>query len=324
MLSDPRVALALEALERPIAEFRAMVVGTRERIRAHLATGNGAERSRRELGPFASGRIDAVRFAELDRGAMLDAHSRETLQRTAALLDEILAAGNAAHLVDVPRGASMFEEIARAMSGLGRAFAATTLFDLVRAGRYDAARHDVFLEPYPFAWWTRADRSHAPPLVIRVDGAQLHAAPLAELLDGAARFVIVANGDTAPAPLVRLITPGTLVMQTGETSSLVRLASHAGPAVAALVGPEAAWFVHAPQSGSSVWQRLTIEHRPSVAAKKSIGGVSPSQQRDELAQLDALAEQPRISGERLGPFVGDATDQLTSWLLAEAGLSNNS
>ena len=58
---------------------------------------------------------------------------------------------------------------------------------------------------------------------------------------------------------------------------------------------------------------------------KTIGGISPRQQADEIAQLDALAERPMLPDVTIGAAgvteAGDPAERLAAWLLAEAGLS---
>lgn len=325
MPSDPRVQAALDALRRPIAAYRSVAASASERARALLASGGGEERARLELGRFGGTRIDAGRFAELTSGAALDGISRSRLKRAAGVLDDIMVTGDDAFVVELVPGDSLRVVVAHALARLGRAFGASAVVDLVRAGRYEPERHDGILEAYRFEAWSKSDRSHAPPLIVTLDGADLHAGALGELLDGNARIVLVAHGATTPAPLVGLVTPGTLVLQASETSALSPLANHDGPAIAALTEQDAAVFTHDPAAGRALWQRLTITRRPSAEPRKTLGGKSPRQQREELAQLEALAERPALPTSPVDALVptghGDPADRLTAWLLAESGLS---
>jgi hypothetical protein len=326
MPSDLRIQAALDAVRPSIDAYRSTVVAARERVQSLLAidTSDGVSRARLELGSFGASRIDVSLFAELARGAALDSQSRDVLQRTCALLDEIIAAGDDAFVLDVAPGSSLIDDTADRLAVLGRAFGAVHVADSVRSGRFDA-RYERFLDRYSFEWWSRAERSVAPPLVISVNGAALHASGLADLLDGRVRLVLVIRGPSSPVPLVRLVTPGTLVLQTSDLVELARIRGCDAPVVAALVGSEAASFIHDPRGGVALWQRLTITRRAPTSVTKTIGGFSPRQQADEIAQLDALAERPRLPDVTIGAAsvteAGDPAERLAAWLLAEAGLS---
>ena len=325
MPSDPRVQPSLEALRRPIETYRSIVAAARGRVQALLTTGGGADRARLELGSFGGARIDASRFAELRRGTALDPLSRGRLERTSAVLAELDTASDAIFSADVPPGDSLRVVVARALAFTGRAFAAANVVELVRSGRYEPERHDRLLEAYPFAWWSKTEREHAPPIVVTVDGADLCAGSLAELLDVGMRLVLLVRGPNTPAPLVRLVTPGTLVIQARETEAVNRLATSDGPAIAAVFEHDSALFTHDPNAGDALWQRLTIVYHPVGQPKKAIGGVSPRQQQQELLQLAALAQRPALSNGPVEALVpsggGDPADRLTAWLLAESGLS---
>jgi hypothetical protein len=327
--SDARVQAALGALRRPIDAYRSMIVGAAARARELLAGDGGAPRARLTLGEFGGARMDAARFAELAHGAALDALSRARIERAAAVLEELAAAGDEAFVADVARGDSLRVVAARALARLGRAFGAASVVTLVRSGRYEPERHDRLLESLPPEWWSRSERRAAPPLILTVDGADLHAGSLAELLDGAARIVLVVRGACAPAPLVRLVTPGTLVMQAADPAAIARVAEHDGPAVAALVD-DAALFTHDPALGAALWQRLVVARGPTAEPTRSLGGTSPRQQREEMAQLEAMAARPmaaagvtpgEASAQLLAPGGGDPAERLTAWLLAESGLA---
>ncbi len=89
-----------------------------------------------------------------------------------------------------------------------------------------------------------------PPLVIEVEGQDLRPASLAELLEGGQKIVLVVNGPAAPAPLVRLITPGVTVIQTDDPAELSALGAVDGPGIAALMPEGAAKFMHIPGDGT--------------------------------------------------------------------------
>jgi len=300
MPSDPRVAAvasaALADLAAPLERFRSAALAAAVEVRALLATlDTGAdarlERLRAELGPFAAGRIDPARFgALLSGGPGADPATRghveaalETLRTVAARIEEIVA-------VEVPPGGDLRRAAVDALAGAGRAFGAALAVQHARGGWYRSAEHDALLLAFPFAEWNRAERRLAPPLVIQVDGADLRAAALADLLDGAVKIVLLVRGPCAPAPLVRLVTPGTFVMQTGDVADLARVAACDGPAVAALVPEGAACFVHDPAAAAAA--RLTVSHLPADPPRRALGGLSAWQQAEELAQLAALGGCP--------------------------------
>lgn len=322
MPSDARLQSVLATLRNPIATYRSTIAATRERVRALLAIDDGADRAQRELGSFGGSRIDAARFAQLRVGGVLDPLSRQRLQRAEMVLAELDAAGAELFTADVRSGDSLRVVVTRALARAGRAFGAANVVELVRSGRYEPERHDRLLDAFPFEWWTKAERAHAPPLVATVDGADLHAGGLAELMDAGTRLVLLVRGPSTPAPLVRLITPGALVVQTRELTTLARVAEFEGPAIVAVVEQEAALFTHDPEAGSAIWQRLTIGHRPG-GVLKSLAGVSPRQQREELAQLEALAERPALPAAPVEALVpkgsGDPAERLAAWLLVESG-----
>lgn len=324
----PAPVRALAALQRSIAAYRSVVIAAAERARTLRGANGGAERARLELGAFGGARIDAGRFAELSQPSGLDRLARARLTRAAAVLDEIAAAADETlFAIDVPSGDSPRAAVAHAYARLGRGFGAAAAVELVRTGRYDAERHDRLTDSFAFASWSRADRLHAPPLVVSVDGADLRVGALAEFVDGAVRLVLLVRGPSSPAPLVRAITPGTFVAQLPANGSLERAAACAGPAIVALFdgAQDAASFVHDPANGRASWQRLALERRPAAEPKRSIAGISPAQQREELRQLEALAEPPALPTapveSLVAPGSGDPTERLTAWLLAESGFS---
>jgi hypothetical protein len=330
MPSDPRLQPSLQALRVPIATFRSQVASARERVRALLATDGGTEHARLELGAFGGARIDVSRFAELRKGAVLDALSRGRLARASAVLDEIDASDDTIFTVDVAPGDSLRVAAARALAHTGRAFAASSVAELVRSGRYEPERHDRILDAFPFERWSRTEREHAPPLILTVDGADLRAGSLAELLDVGMRLVLLVRGASTPAPLVRLVAPGTLVIQTRNVEALGRVADSPGPAIAAIFEQPTAIFTHDPLAGGSLWQRLSIVDRSLTSGRTSIAGISPRQQREELLQLEALAVRPSLPNAPIDARAlygasgdGDPADRLTAWLLAESGLAND-
>jgi hypothetical protein len=268
-------------------------------------------------------RIDAARFAAIDAGQpALDASARSIVSQALAVLGSHATTANEAFIVDVPPGGSLTDFVAAALGRLGRSFGAAAVVELVRSGRFSAASHAFYLDFYGFEHWGRGERGVAPPLVVVVDGADVRAGGLADLLDASVQLILVVRGPSSPAPLARLITPSTLVIQATDAGSLARLASASGPAVAALVPDGAARFIHDPSGGKGAWQRLTISFRPEPP-RRALGMWSAAQQREELLSLESLSTPPALGDASIesltGSRDGDPVDRLASWLLTASG-----
>ncbi|HKJ02513.1 MAG TPA: hypothetical protein VJ997_08665, partial [Longimicrobiales bacterium] len=131
-----------------------------------------------------------------------------------------------------------------------------------------------------------------------------------------------------PAPLARLITPGTYVVQTADPAELDGLARSRHPGVALLFDqarPEQARFVHDPDAGSTPWQRLSVAHMPE---QPDVGrGRRAPTWLEELAHLQALAKRPLgilADGDGEGPVdEGTPADQLAAYLLSRVDLSGS-
>ena len=335
MPSDERAARALEALADRVTAFRAALAAARDEMREHLESHRGVARDLTQstvvaLGTFAVGRIDARRFgALLADERILSPEGAATLASCADVLDELLARGDALFVHRMPSGALLRGKVDAALADVGRAFAAARVFQSVRRCAPILPAHLSLLRDFPFALWSRAERDLAPPLVIQLDGADLRAEHLVEYLDGAVRIALVVDGPASPAPLVRLIAPSVLVLQTNDATALDALNSATGPAVAALLPEGCAGLLHDPRGGARLDERLTIT-RPSANTKgEPLGWRSPRQARDELAQLDALAELCRaardVSVVVVPPLDGGSqngagsVDAVAAWLLAQAG-----
>ena len=150
---------------------------------------------------------------------------------------------------------------------------------------------------------------------------------LAEFLDGNVKILLVARGATPPAPLVRLITPATFVLQTASEKGLDRFAEFQGAAVAALVPEGCAEFVHDPDAGRELWERIEIVHIPDAAPARAIGGVSAWQMTEELHQLRTLGRARGAEAAEAGsaavsaPAGEEPVDKLAAWLLSQADLN---
>lgn len=334
MPSDPRVAAALAALNQPIAEFRAAVQGALAQADAHLAaqSADDATRTARaavQLGEFGARHLSASRFAGLFPAVLpSDDASQKALGRAIDILRKVSAEGDSLFVAEVTKGRRLGATIDEALAVAGRAFGAIIISELVRGGRYRAAEHDRLLESLEFRAWNKAERRFAPPLVVEVDGADLHAGALLDFADGREKIVLVVRGAAPPAALVRCITPGTFVLQTVDGTGLDRVASFEGPAIAAILSEGAATFIHDPTAGKEPWQRLTVPFLP-VAPAKAVGGSSVWQMGEDLRMLADLARTPftvpGTAGGKGAPAIGagEAVDRLASWLLDSSGLTGN-
>jgi hypothetical protein len=162
-----------------------------------------------------------------------------------------------------------------------------------------------------------------------VEPDDLVPAALGEFLDGQVKIVLLTKGMTTPAPLARLITPGTYVVQTADPADLSGLAASPHPAIALLFDqerPEQARFLHDPDAGESPWERLAVRHLPD---RPEIGrGRRPPRWLEELEHLETLAatQAPATVGAatlaepgapEAAPAPAAPVDQLAAWLLSQ-------
>jgi len=325
--------------------FRSAVSAAHDQMAGYLAahrarTHGHAQVVARELGRFAAGRIDAERFGAMFADAhSLTTESAERVERLVGVLAELLAEGDELFTCEVPAGGDLHAEVERAIAQGGRVFAAVTAFQAVKSGTYRTDRHDEDVRAFPFAKWNRSERVLGMPLVVEVDGADARAEGLADYADGRMAIVLVIRGGSTPAPLVRLITPGTLVVQATDVAELQPLPTFDGPAIAALVSADAARFAHDPRAARSMQGRLRVTHMPLNPPRQPLGTRSVWQQLDELAQLKTLEQLGRsetVAVPQSGAAVvqvavaaeaadtGErSVDRLTGWLLNEAGLAGS-
>ncbi len=336
---DQRVEELLRRFARQRTAFLGAIGSTIDQVRTYLgvhATGNGtrARVVQAELGAFAHDRIDFDRFASLfaDR-EVVDPVAFEIMEQALTTLSNLAAMGDHLFVVKVEPGQGLGGTVGRALSEIGRAFGAARVFELSRTGQYRYSAHARDLGSFPFASWNRTERRMAPPVFVEVAGADVHASGLSEYLDGAQKVVLVVDGECAPAPLVRLITPQVFVTQCGDGGDLERFAAWDGPGVAAIVPESAALFAHDPAAGSRPYDRMTLVRLPERSPRSPIGGLSVAQQVEELDQLRALAERPTVSDSGLGPPGTDVervaaqppvdpVDKLAAWLLRQADLAD--
>ncbi len=324
---------ALAALEPRVDAFHSAVATAEEEIRTFVAHRRGASESRTEqtlgeLGPFAAGRIDPEMFATLVLdGEQLSPESEGVLERAEQILSDF-SMGRDFHHVLVPSGGDLRDVVKDALERVGQVFGAARAVELARSGTFDTDRHAGYLSALTFRKWNRAERQLAPPLVVEVGAEDLLPAGLGEFLDGLVKIVLVTQGPTTPAPLARLITPGTYIVQTADPAELAGLARSPHPGVALLFDeerPGQARFVHDPEAGAASWQRLTVSHMPE---QPDVGrGRRAPTWLEELSHLQALAKQPAMAAAAgngsAAPEPGESAtpaDQLAAFLLSQLDL----
>lgn len=324
---------ALEALGPRVEAFHSAVATAEEEIRTYVTQRRGvseyrAEQALVELGPFAVGRVNPEKFASLFMKVEdLTPEAEGVMERAEEILGGF-AVGNDYHLVSVPKDGDLRDAVKEALNHVGQVFGASRAVELARAELFDPDQHNHFLSTLPFRKWNRSERQLAPPLVVELDSDDLLPAGLGEFLDGVVKIVLVVEGPTTPAPLARLITPGTYVVQTADPADLDGLARSPHPGVALLFDearPEQARFVHDPNAGAAPWQRLTVSNMPE---RPDVGrGRRDPTWLEELAHLEALAKKP-AGGLADDALVAEASeeettsaDQLAAWLLSQTDLS---
>ncbi|HKK07524.1 MAG TPA: hypothetical protein VKA44_01420 [Gemmatimonadota bacterium] len=337
MPSEQRVESALTSFRGPLEAFRSVVARAVDEVRGEL------ERSRRpaaadaageELGALASRLMDPARFGGLfARDVVLDPGAARLMEAAHEALAGLDAADERAFVETVGPEGDLRDAVETGLARLGAAFGAARAAELAREGSAGAEAAAGDLRSFPPARWNRAERALAPPLVVVTPGTALRGGTLSGFLDGAQKLVLVVEGSAPPAPLVRLITPGTFVLQTEDPAELERSAAFDGPAVAALFpeGSGAACFAHDPGAGPALAARLAVRTLPAAESLRPVGPISAAQQAEELAQLATLAATaggeagaPSTNGDH-APEGGDAAepaDRLAAWLLRQANLKD--
>jgi len=332
MPSDERIAQALAALSDAKESFSSSVAMSAEEVRGILEREQGANenpqvRLAHELGPFAAGRIDLERLAPfVGANEKMAEDKRAEVQAAYDALRNLKNAGDEAFTAKVPRDGYLRGTVFSALGRVGVAFGASrsvewALHDLAHPEGVEDA-----LERFPPNLWNIAERRCAPPIVVEVEGHDLRAASLGELLEGSQKIVLVVHGPVAPAPLVRLITPGVTVIQTDDPADLAALAASPGPGVAALMPEGAAKFSHLPSLGKSLNERLEVKYLPENEPRRALGAISAFQQVEELRQLASLTasvEAVAAGSSETGTAAPemDEAGQLASWLINQANFA---
>lgn len=321
----PFDATALEALHvvsGAIAAYQSQVAAVADRIAQYLAAHEDEATGSAEaeqLGVFAAGRIDVERFSALwEERRALDQSERALLTRSHDALRDIASRPGDHFITNLPTGGRLTTALANTFTDLGRCFGAMMIAEMVRTGRFRTEDFEL-IHGFPRFRWTRAERGMSPPVIVTLDGADLWAGEVAQYLDGNQKIVLVVRPPAPPAALVRLITPGTLVLQSCSVTGLQPLNAVEGPAIAALMPDGAAEFIHRPGT-SPAHERMTISTKPT-GARKGVEGWTTWQQQQELDQLYSMAAAPVIAHEQQPQPASDPADRLASWLLSHADLS---
>lgn len=274
-----------EALTEALEEARAAL----RRLRA--ADNGRPERAASELGALALGPLDPARFAALlEPGESPDpAHLRRFEEAVAALEKAMTSEPSRGPVTLAPRE-TLRDAVAGELALRGRAFGAVRVLSLLRTGAFREAEHAGLLEGVPFGEWRSLERELAPPVVVALEGPALETVGgLAEFLDGSQKIVLLVEEPCPPAPLARLIAPGTMVVQTREPEDLASLVTWPGPSVAALTPESAVPFAFRPGDGEGTGPTLETGEIPEAPPRRWIGGISPSQQAVGLQLLEAWA-----------------------------------
>jgi hypothetical protein len=333
MPSDERIIKALEALGDAKESFVSSVAMSAEEVRGILERDQGdnekpQERLAHELGPFAAGRIDLERLAPfVGADKKLEPEKRDRIRAAYEVLLDLKKAGNDLFCARVEVDGYLRGGIVGVLARAGTAFGAARSVEWAVHDLVPMETSKDVLDSFPPSLWNSAEKSCSPPVVVEVDGQDLKVGSLGELLSGNQKVVLVVTGKAAPAPLVRLITPGVTVLQTDDPADLAVLGANDGPGVAALMPEGCAKFLHSPMAGGALNQRLSVSFMPEKEPTRPLGSISAFQQVEELKQLGALAASTEVapaadveaSGE--GPPPMDEAGQLASWLISQADVA---
>jgi hypothetical protein len=326
-----------EALSRPLGAYRSAVAASIEELRGSIAKHRDAgedrgDRLARELGPFAVGRVDPGMLAGLlsEETRVLPPASLQVLARALQVMEEASTSAPDDWTLEVPAGGDLRDTVGMALRHVGVAFGAARAAELARSGAYRAERHNDLFSGRPFHQWTPGERAVAPPLVVRLNGADLRPAGLADFLDGEMKIVLLVEGAAPPASLARMITPGVTVIQTTDVSELALLGEVRTPGLAAVFDTDAEGvvpFSHDPRGGALTWERLRLGIDLEALGGRIEGTRKKSRRwAEDLAHLVALATPPATgpkagrSEEAGGPDVAVGVDHLAAWLLATTDL----
>jgi hypothetical protein len=295
MRSDaPDTGKVLETLAPALADYRSAVADALEEVRAWRAqrqesTADPVGRLTRELGHFARGLIDPRRLSSLV------AVEEGPTPLTAHLMDEafdlfagIHGDGFAAFELVVPSGGDLRDAVRDRLASLGRAFGMAHAVERAKRHAYDPDTDFELLQDYPFHRWSVAEKEIAPPLLVRVQAADLRAPGLSEFLEGAQKLVLLVEGDAPPAPLARLVSPWVYVAQVAGAAGEVRvreLARREGAGIVAVFPADADILSFAQRPGMA----LEVDRDELAARIETVSGRRGQPGIVDLRHLQALA-----------------------------------
>lgn len=318
MPSEEIIRIALDAIRPNMERFLSAVSTTTEEIRGLLSgAGETAEDQTVSLGDFASGHVNVERFSAFTKtSSRLSTEAAEPVRAAQRALNDLLQMGDRLFVLELETGANLGAEVDKRLAVIGDVFAAAHLVDLAKRGKYSEEEHGDLLDGLSYANWSRAERKLAPGLVVALDGVDFVPAQVAPYLDEGMKMVFAVRGDAPPAALARLVTPGVFVQQARGEAPLDAFNEFGGTAVAALLPQDAVEFVHDPSAGETTYERFTTLEFPREVRKRSIGGISPAQQAEDYALLEALAVVPVPEGAA----GSDPAGKLSAWLLSQTNL----
>ncbi|MEE4293294.1 MAG: hypothetical protein V2I79_04915 [Xanthomonadales bacterium] len=319
MPSEDRTQIALDAI-RPRKElFLSAVATTTEEIRSLLSgKGESTQDQTIALGNFAQGHVDVERFSAFTaKASQIDSSAEKPVLAAKETLAGLLAEGDDLFVLKVDEGSSLADAVSQRLARIGLAFAAAHVTDLAKRGNYREEEHGAMLDGLAYREWSRAERALAPGLVVELSGADFTPSAVAPFLDEGMKIVFVVEGDAPAAAMARLVTPGLYVQQTVNGETLEAFGACERTAAAALLPNGAAEFIHDPDAGETSFERFTTLELPREVLKRRIGGMSASQQAEDLALLESMAVVPLPGGEA----ASDPAGKLSAWLLSQANLA---
>lgn len=318
MPSEDRTTIALEAIRPRLELFKSAVAVTVEDIRGLLAGGGeSGEDQTVALGKFASGHVDVDRFSSFTRSsARVDSDAEVPIRAARDVLGKLLKEGDDLFVLKLPEGTNLAAAVSRRLTVIGLAFAAAHVTDLAKRGQYKAEEHELLLDGLAWSDWSQAERALSPGLVVELYGSDFVPSQVAPYLDAGMKIVFVVDGEAPAAAMSRLVTPGLFVQQACGDNALEAFTEYSHTAAAALVPEGSAEFLHDPDAGETTWERFTSLKLPREVRKRSIGGISPAQQAEDLALLETLAVVPSPGGDA----ASDPAGKLSAWLLSQANL----
>jgi hypothetical protein len=315
---EERTAIALEAIRPRKERFLSAIATTSEEIRGLLAgTGTSSEDQTIALGNFAHGHVNVERFSAFTKSSVrVDSAAERPIRAAQRALNDLLHIGDHLFVLELTESANLGAQVAKRLATIGGAFAAAHVVELAKRGQFREEEHGFLLDGLAFADWSHAERLLAPGLVIELNGSDFVPAQVAPYLDAGMKIVFVVDDDAPAAAMARLITPGVFVQQACGESTLEDFTAFEGTATAALLADGAVEFVHDPAAGETTYQRFTTLEFPREIRKRTIGGISPAQQAEDYALLEALAVVPAPTGEA----ASDPAGKLSAWLLSQTNL----